>query len=286
MHDRPKVSELFAMNVQRIRETLTDKVTIFCHAVITAQSKEHRDICDKYSLSYSLASNKTLGAKFNAGLEAALDKFDFNYLMIMGDDDIMSPDLVTEYLPYMEMGVKHFGLRSIYMLDAYDGKALKFTTDYPTNKIVGCGRMIRKDALLDACFKVSVEVNITFDFAGITMHKGSKALLNLKQAKHLAQMGLVTIIENGIIRLWQGPINEGLDRSVELAMLAIGETPKVALLDRPPLIVDIKTKSNIWAYKHFEERGFDSVPLEEATSFLSNAERAQIGRIVIEENKC
>jgi len=47
--------------------------------------------------------NKPLGRKLNHGVRTAMNEFEFDYLMNIGSDDIIHPDLLKEYRRQLDM---------------------------------------------------------------------------------------------------------------------------------------------------------------------------------------
>jgi hypothetical protein len=67
--------------------------------------------------------NEPLAAKVNATTYACRN-LDVHYVMCVGSDDIMSPELLNAYIPYMKRGVDFIGVTDGYFYDTVSGKSL------------------------------------------------------------------------------------------------------------------------------------------------------------------
>lgn len=110
--------------------------------------------------------NLPVGNKLNAGINFALKKFDFDYLMNFGSDDLIHPQIVKLYENHIKEKVKFFGINNLYF---YDLRSSKLTQDpvertrcffyhtYNDCKSIGAGRMIHR-AVLEDMIKVHYDV--------------------------------------------------------------------------------------------------------------------------------
>lgn len=98
----------------------------------------------EYGFKYVQASNECLGSKMNIGIKEAV-KIDFDYLMNLGSDDIITKKLFEIYEPYFEDNCKMFGCTRVTYIDSQT-KEVKHN-DYQI--MIGAGRCIRKDILID-----------------------------------------------------------------------------------------------------------------------------------------
>lgn len=105
----------------------------------------------KYGFNQVFASNECLGTKMNIGVEEAL-KYDFDYLMNLGSDDIITKDLFKLYEPYFNNNKAIFGSRKLTFIDSQSKEA----KEYDYNFLIGAGRCIRKDVLKECVVKDGV----------------------------------------------------------------------------------------------------------------------------------
>ena len=140
MNKRHSISEMYAKGIQRFAKG-HDVILVAC-----ISEEESKPICDKYSINYTQQENKTIGYKWNRGLEFALT-FEWDYLMIMGDDDIIDEDAWNLINPKIENEVKYFGFDRIYFHHLQSGDSMKYIIAEPHGGIIGCGRFIHRSII-------------------------------------------------------------------------------------------------------------------------------------------
>ncbi len=96
MYGRPLVSELFALQLERLKKFGGKIFSIDCLAAVSESASE--DVCKKYSIDYQYIKNEPLSNKWNAITEYAVRHRTFDYILMLGDDDIISNKLLQEYL--------------------------------------------------------------------------------------------------------------------------------------------------------------------------------------------
>lgn len=96
----------------------------------------------EYGFKQIYASNECLGTKMNIGVEEAL-RYDFDYLMNLGSDDIITKDLFESYEEYFNNDRAIFGGTKVTFIDSQTKEAKE--TDYQV--LIGAGRCIRKDVV-------------------------------------------------------------------------------------------------------------------------------------------
>ncbi len=142
MHERPMVSELWAYHTTRmLKESRIDHT--FQIAVSDDASAR---VCKDYNLDFVRTENNPIGAKWNAALTAALEK-EWDYLLISGDDDVLSPELIQIAKREFHKHTPHFGFRQIYFLCAKYKKAVKFGPSTRNKNLIGAGRFIHRSAI-------------------------------------------------------------------------------------------------------------------------------------------
>ena len=97
-----------------------------------------------YGFKYVEASNECLGTKMNVGVRASL-KYDYDYLMNLGSDDLINEELFECYDELFKNNHPFFGGTRLTFVDSVT-KEVK-NNDYGI--MIGAGRCIRKDALLE-----------------------------------------------------------------------------------------------------------------------------------------
>ena len=104
------------------------------------------EICFNSGIEFIYAENKTPGYKFNRGLEFALS-FDWDYLMIMGDDDIIDQDSWQLISPLIDSLNPYFGFDRIYFHHPATNDSIKYIIEEPHGGVIGCGRFIHRSVI-------------------------------------------------------------------------------------------------------------------------------------------
>ena len=78
-------------------------------------------ICKQSGFGVCEYSNKRLGEKINAGISVCKD---YDYLMNWGSDNLMDADLFKLYKPYIDKGVKLFGIGDCTIYNALTKEAV------------------------------------------------------------------------------------------------------------------------------------------------------------------
>ena len=133
---RMNITELCLSNIKKLQKDYI--IDVLC--VVSEQWAKL--MAFKYGFSYVEVSNDDLGHKMNVGVERAL-KMDFDYLMNLGSDDIITKELLDEYKEQMDNNSPMFGITKVCFFDSKT-KELK-EVDY--GHLIGAGRMIRKDII-------------------------------------------------------------------------------------------------------------------------------------------
>jgi hypothetical protein len=93
---------------------------------------------------YIYSENKQLGKKLNDGIQYA-SLLQYDYIMNFGSDDLIHPDIIDLYMPYLALKIPMFGLKSVWFYE-FDKQPFFFSY-YNKNHIVGAGRMIHKNVI-------------------------------------------------------------------------------------------------------------------------------------------
>lgn len=133
---RMNITELCLSNLKKLKEDYD--IEVLC--VISEQWAKL--MAFKYGFKWCEVSNDDLGHKMNYGIEKAL-KYDFDYLMNLGSDDIITKELLDEYKEHMESNSPMFGITKVCFFDSKT-KELK---EVNYGHLIGAGRMIRRDVL-------------------------------------------------------------------------------------------------------------------------------------------
>ena len=116
------------------------EIDVFC--VYTEE--EDGELARGYGFEADFEPNKPLGRKFNWGLSEAM-KYDFDYLIQCGSDDIITQDYLDYIRPELEAGTPYFGVKTLYNINP-ERKLMKKWT-YDVNHPCGLGRCFSKETL-------------------------------------------------------------------------------------------------------------------------------------------
>ena len=144
---RPEVWEIAARNLRRFQYAVSwnfDVLTIISPEDPEIKALERVTKRNRFDCCYY--PNYPVGRKLNAGINYAMERYYFDYLMNFGSDDLIHPDIEPLYRPFFDEKVPIFGVDSLYFYELSTGKTMFFKC-YDDNLAVGAGRMISRDVL-------------------------------------------------------------------------------------------------------------------------------------------
>ena len=142
MNKRHSISEMYAKGITKFKaKSPYDILLVACISELPSE-----EICYNSGIEFIYAENKTPGYKFNRGLEFALT-FDWDYLMIMGDDDIIDQDSWQLISPLIDSLNPYFGFDRIYFHHPATNDSIKYIIEEPHGGVIGCGRFIHRSVI-------------------------------------------------------------------------------------------------------------------------------------------
>lgn len=146
---RPEILSLTIKQLNVLCEKTSDKVNI---TVIYSLSHEDPQIKEviallklcKHKYIVVFSNNNLLGQKVNDAITIAIS-LDYDYIMNLGSDDLVHPNLIDLYLPFLEMEIPVFGLTSVWFYKS--GQTPFNFCDYNGDYLIGAGRMIHKKVI-------------------------------------------------------------------------------------------------------------------------------------------
>lgn len=135
---RPEITELCFMGIQRIKNHPAYDISAF--AIIS--EPEMIPLCEQYNIDWVITDNLPLGKKKNYGLKQ-LSNYDFDFLMEIGSDDLITNNLLDQYLPYFE-NHQFFGISDVIYIESENGECRRLIAGKTT---YGAGRIISKKLL-------------------------------------------------------------------------------------------------------------------------------------------
>lgn len=140
LHKRLDITRVVFENLKKLQEDFDFMVFGIC------SSREEAELCHDFNFDYCIEDNYPLGRKMNKGLLEAM-KFDFEFLMQLGSDDIITYDLFDVY---QEIDKSYWGVNQIYLVEPSTNRAKRVTYGGASNPIwhpFGAGRVFKKEAL-------------------------------------------------------------------------------------------------------------------------------------------
>jgi hypothetical protein len=134
---REKITELCLDNLKELKKDYN--IDVIC--VVSEQWAKIKAF--EKGFKYVEVENFPLGNKMNKGVEYAL-RFDFDYLMNLGSDDLIDGRLFDLYKPHIEQKKKVFGINKVTFFDSKTKQLKRF--DY--KHMIGAGRMISREVLM------------------------------------------------------------------------------------------------------------------------------------------
>lgn len=239
---RREITEICYRSLQRV--IATSPPEIGCEVLTVVSDKKDERLARKYDFHTFSTPNEPLGKKFNAGMEYALNEYEFDYVFQLNSDDVLSTDIWRAFLPYFQKKRPFFGLETLYFYDLPTGRMKRY------HYFDGCGiRVISRTAIEKAGWCKYGRAKQSMSAVWVRIGSGETGYfpegkvngrlieeLNPKRVFHLwppeAAKGLDSWSRNRIF--WTNGINT-------LRFPPEDEWPE-------PLVVDIKSDANIWQY--------------------------------------
>ena len=208
--------------------------------------RENEKLCNKFGFESYKHPNDPLGRKLNFGVEMALQS-DWDYLMQINSDDLLRNEIFELYKPYIEKREKCFGVGEVYFYDLKSGRVAFAENAYP----LGCARMIHRN-VFDAGSLVKVKF-LSSCSGKQTYGKGAITVMRKEVANRYN--GIIKILseENGF-KLYTDTKNRVLDFDSDTRLARIGVNSVKVKTDKQVYVIDLKSGTNIWDFKWFEDR--------------------------------
>jgi len=272
MNKRHTVSRLWALGITRFIKAAPEGVE--CQVLVVASEDDSVPLCTEFGFEIHRHPNQPLGKKFNSGLQYAMEKLNWDYLLLMGDDDLISNEAWAHYLPVMQQGFPYFGFNSIYFYSPAQQKARLFSYAMQgcPDKLIGCGRVFRRDILDRVCWNATVMFRAEYTTGDSYFPANKKVTVPVLYADYLHKLKVAEIhSEKPFFKFWKDEQQKGLDNESEVRLLNNGFFPFVIETDKP-MMTDVKTGMNLWGYDHFISLGVDAKP-DDAVEFMGEDEQ-------------
>jgi len=146
VYKRPYLWAMFNQSMQDL-EAKFQSLGYDTDKYIAATFEDEETYFNKRGWTVVKSSNEYVTRKWNNVIEAAYLS-DTDYIFIIGSDDLVDPDLIDIYRPYIKTEHSFFGVEEILFLN-YNTNKLKHFRGYVGKErmSLGAGRMIHKRAL-------------------------------------------------------------------------------------------------------------------------------------------
>lgn len=266
---RPEITEVCFLGLQRLKAYDPDRFRVNALAVISEESMI--PLCEKYGIHYVMHENKPLGKKKNAGLNECF-KYEWDYLIELGSDDLLRSEVLDLYEPFMKQGTPFMGMKDLVFYNSETGQARR----YDSADVYGMGRAMSRK-MLDHVTK-SVECEILENFIGSDgpYNKGKIEYIHVDHLKSWERASFVKPIGNSTYHLWRDTINQGLDQNSSYYLMQRG-VPLVHINVTEPLGMDVKSSENIWRYNENIGKEYDPMDF---LKHVSEEERCGLEQLV------
>jgi glycosyltransferase involved in cell wall biosynthesis len=146
---RPCVTRIMYQGMASFAQAASQYGWQIRHLVVGSFEREHAHMAEEFGAEYIDHPNLPLGRKWNAGMKHAMERHDFDYLMLLGSDDVLSPKMIAPYTQAMDDGLAMFGIPDMYALDLSRMMGTYFQgykDPYPRIAL-GAGRMHSREAM-------------------------------------------------------------------------------------------------------------------------------------------
>ncbi len=143
---RPTIFELFAQGIKNLPEIKGVELEVI---VAGSEGKWSRERVKKHGFHYIEIENHPLAAKMNKTLHKA-KKLKSDYVICLGSDDIMSPNIYKYYISLFRDGFDFIGVTDCYFYNIMNRKAIYwggYREDYRRGHTCGAFRALSKNLL-------------------------------------------------------------------------------------------------------------------------------------------
>jgi len=140
---RPEVFDLFAIGIKRLQKIPSIKITVI---ISGSEGRTSRTMVQRHGFNYVEIANDPLGAKMNSAAIKAKE-FKPDYVLCLGSDDIISPELMSVYERYMREKYDFIGVTDFFFYDLVTRQALYwagYREAYRRGYTCGAGRLISR----------------------------------------------------------------------------------------------------------------------------------------------
>jgi hypothetical protein len=170
---RHDLFEIFKQGIERVKENSSHEIKL-----VTIGSEDIR-----FSDLHIESPNQPLSNKWQSGIDYIKD-LEFDYVLMLGSDDLISSNLLDIYTPAMEEGFDLIGLKDCYFLDARTDELTYWAgyTNHRRGESLGMARMLSRGLLM--------KMNWNIWQSGLKKGLDSSMMRNIKRLQYSEKMFL------------------------------------------------------------------------------------------------
>lgn len=144
---RPEIFEMFAKGIYNLISNCKD--IEFSVIISGSEGERSKSMVENHGFTYIEIPNDPLSVKMNACVLFAKN-LGVDYILCLGSDDVISPELMNIYAQQMRSGFDYIGVTDFYFYDTVSGKSAYwggYREPYRKGHTCGAGRMLSKRLL-------------------------------------------------------------------------------------------------------------------------------------------
>lgn len=240
---RRSVTKIMLKGLNRLIKYRTDSFEVKPFFAVSEYYDEK--LIQQSGFEYIYAENNPLGAKKNKLLNHVVRTYDFDYVMELNSDNVVSNEILDIYEPLMLEKVPLFCPDNVAFVDVNTGKTASWHTDF----ITGAARCMSRKAV-EACSSKLIKMRVAMASPDES-YQGRK-WMPVSIANKWISEGLAKDLFKEETHCWTDSFNCGMDtdNTMRLKSLNIHNT-----LVKVPFgtVVDIKSETNIHSISEFKQ---------------------------------
>lgn len=148
---RHDIVRIWQKGIERIKNYWPEAIEIIPFCMVS--NKADKDMIESFGYQYTYCDNTPLGAKHNAGAMALKD-IDFDYILQLGSDDLITNEYLEYALAAMVEGKQLFGVNKLLFCEPKKQSACSFHLTTQSYTLIGAGRFISREAIEKLNYKL------------------------------------------------------------------------------------------------------------------------------------
>lgn len=211
---RDNIFEIFAEGIKLLKKEFKE-VEIQCFVAGSEGAKSEK-LVKKHKFEYVEIANTPLGIKFNMAALVAR-KWNPDFCMMLGSDDLISPDLFSRYLINAQKNVDYSYITDCFFYDTISGKASYwggYTKPFNKGHAAGIGRMLSARLMQAMSWQPWLNDRL-HDLLDTSMDMKLKRILHTREEIRAADSGCALDIKSSVnmtpFKLWDNTTYVDID---------------------------------------------------------------------------